>query len=153
MIVPKDNLDFSGGENMSLNLEEEEESGELPYQQREKKPDPQDTERYNLASRFIDAITSGQEPRSQLCSVLKARGFLLEDDREPNYDPKHIYLSDNSHASDALNLDNLLRKNKIGHIFSDDSPYLGRRYQDEDIPPHYRDGRLSFLGISQKNHS
>ena len=125
---------------MSLNLEEDEESEELLSQQRKQQPTPQNTQRHkkqeakDLAYRFIDAITSGQEPLSQLCSVLKARGFLLEDELEPNYDPNHIYLSNNSHANDALYVDKLLRENEIGCIFSDDSPYQGRDYQEQIIP-------------------
>jgi hypothetical protein len=119
---------------MSLNFEEEEESEELPSQQHKKMQTPRDPQRQSLANRFIERITTGQEPLSQLCSVLKARGFLLEDKNEPDYNPEHIYLSDNSHANDALHLDNLLRENEIGYIFSDDSPYRNWEYQDQRIP-------------------
>lgn len=117
---------------MTLNFEEDEESEELSSQQHKKMQTPRGPQRQSLANRFIERITTGQEPLSQLCSVLKARGFLLEDEHEPNYDPEHIHLSDNSHTDDALHLDNLLRENKIGYIFSENSPY--RDWKHEHLP-------------------
>ena len=87
-----------------------------------------------LGARFVETITTDQDPVSQCCSVLKARGFLLEDESELQYETEHIYLSDNSHANDSLYLDKLLRETDIGHIFSDDTSSLHGRYQKGYVP-------------------
>ena len=83
---------------------------------------------------------------------MKARGFLVEDEHEPNYDPEHVYLSNNSNRCDALYLDNLLRENEIGHIFSDDSPYRDWKYQAQQFPLPLRRWEVFVTGeITRKS--
>lgn len=128
-----------------VNMDEEEFEGELSHNQfRDKKM--QDAK--NFASKFIETIIIGQGPLSQLSSVLKARGFLLKDENESNYDPECIFLSDNSDKQDAWYLDKLLKENNIGYIFSDDSPYFD---QDRHLSLPFKEWEVLITGEISKD--
>ena len=76
---------------------------------------------WDLANRFVERITHGLDPLTQLQTVVKARGYLLEDAQEsPNSDTENLFLSDNSDVGDVLTLHDLLVESGTGHILIPD---------------------------------
>lgn len=75
----------------------------------------------DLASRFVDTITKGQEPLSQLRSVLTARGYLIEDAPESqSLNSENLFMNDNSCKDDVVSLHDLLVKQRIGQILNEE---------------------------------